>query len=70
MMWQGKIIVYYSDQRDPAHGQKLVRQISSDLLTWGHPVDDVAYSTYDFRPGIATVAEMPFGQYIMTYEFW
>lgn len=31
---------------------------------------DVAYSTYDFRPGMTTVAEMPFGQYIMTYKFW
>ena len=33
-------------------------------------MDDVAYSTYDFQPGMTTVAEMPFGQYIMTYEFW
>jgi len=33
-------------------------------------VDDVAYSTYDFRPSMTTVAEMPFGQYIMTYESW
>ncbi|OCL12766.1 glycoside hydrolase family 93 protein [Glonium stellatum] len=70
MMWQGKIIVYYSDQRDPAHGQKLVHQVSSDLLTWEDPVDDVAYSTYDFRPGMTVVAKMPFKQYVMTYEFW
>ena len=33
-------------------------------------MDDVAYSTYDFRPDTATVAEIPFGQYAMTYEFW
>ncbi|OCK83305.1 glycoside hydrolase family 93 protein [Lepidopterella palustris CBS 459.81] len=70
MMWQGKMIVYYSDQRDAKHGQKLVHQISNDLLTWEDPVDDVAYSTYDDRPGMTTVAEMTFGQYIMTYEFW
>ena len=61
MIWQVKIIVYYSGQRDPAHGQKLVHQISSDLLMWGNPVDDVAYSTYDFQPGMAAIAEMPFG---------
>ncbi|KAF2085049.1 glycoside hydrolase family 93 protein [Saccharata proteae CBS 121410] len=70
MMWRGKIIVYYSDQRDPTHGQKLVHQVSGDLLTWEDPVDDVAYSNYTFRPGMTTVSKLPFGQYIMTYEFY
>ena len=69
MMYQGQIVVYYSDQRDPAHGQKLVHQVSSDLLTWGPVVDDVAYAEYSDRPGMTTVSELPNGQYIMTYEF-
>lgn len=44
--------------------------MSSDLHTWGPVVDDIAYGTYDWRPGMPTVAELPFGQYIMTYEFY
>lgn len=70
MVYQGKMIVYYSDQRDPAAGQKLVHQVSSDLVHWEDPVDDVKYSTYDWRPGMTTVSELPFGQYILTYEFY
>jgi len=70
MMWyEGQIIVYYSDQRDPAHGQKLVHQISKDLITWEAPVDDVAYPTYTDRPGMTTVTHLPNGKYMMTYEY-
>ncbi|GHC94358.1 hypothetical protein GCM10010309_79710 [Streptomyces violaceochromogenes] len=41
----GKLIVYYSDQRDPDHGQKIVHQVSTDARTWGPVVDDVAMPT-------------------------
>lgn len=70
MEYNGQIITYYSDQRDPAHGQKLVHQVSSDLVNWGDIVDDVAYDTYDWRPGMTTIAHLPNGQYILTYEFY
>lgn len=70
MTYQNQMVIYYSDQRDPAHGQKLVHQVSSDLLTWGPVVDDVAYANYTFRPGMTTVSELPNGQYFMTYEFY
>lgn len=70
MMYNGRLIYYYSDQRDPTAGQKLVHQVSSDLLHWEDPVDDVKYGNYTFRPGMTTVSELPFGQYIMTYEFY
>lgn len=66
MLYQGQLVAYYSDQRDPAHGQKLVHQVSPDLHTWGPVVDDVAYSNYTFRPGMTTVSELPFGNWIMT----
>ncbi|MEU6251347.1 RICIN domain-containing protein [Streptomyces sp. NPDC047043] len=66
---KGKLIVYYSDQRDPAHGQKLVHQVSTDVRTWGPVVDDVAEPTYSQRPGMATVAKLPNGNYVMTYEY-
>ncbi|WP_327732000.1 RICIN domain-containing protein [Streptomyces sp. NBC_00487] len=65
----GKLIVYYSDQRDPDHGQKLVHQVSTDLRNWGPVVDDVAMPTFSQRPGMATVAKLPNGNYVMTYEY-
>jgi hypothetical protein len=69
LMYREKLIVYYSDQRDPAHGQKLVHQVSYDLKTWEAPVDDVAYADYYARPGMTTVARLPNNKYIMTYEY-
>ncbi|KAJ9119793.1 hypothetical protein QFC24_005505 [Naganishia onofrii] len=70
MEYNGKIICYYSDQRDPKYGQKMVHQITSDLYNWGPVVDDVTSPVYDHRPGMPTVAHLPNGQYIMTYEFY
>ncbi|EIN08269.1 BNR/Asp-box repeat protein [Punctularia strigosozonata HHB-11173 SS5] len=70
LVWNNKLVVYYSDQRDPAHGQKLVHQVSRDLIHWEDPVDDVAYDTFDFRPGMTTIAKLPNKQFILTYEFF
>ena len=69
MLYADQMICYYSDQRDPAHGQKLSHQVSSDLKTWQPPVDDVAYAEYTARPGMTTVSHLPNGSYIMTYEY-
>jgi len=69
MWYDGQIVLYYSDQRDPAHGQKLVHQTSKDLLTWDSPVDDVSYSTYTARPGMTTVTFLPNKKFMMTYEY-
>lgn len=63
-------MAYYSDQRDPAYGQKLVHQTSTNLLNWTAPVNDVAYGNYTFRPGMTTVSQLPLGNWIMTYEFY
>ena len=70
MTYEGQIVIYYSDQRDPKHGQKLVHQVSSDLHNWGPVVNDVAYGNYTFRPGMTTVSQLPLGNWIMTYEFY
>ncbi|KFY25126.1 hypothetical protein V491_01891 [Pseudogymnoascus sp. VKM F-3775] len=69
MVYDNQLVMYYSDQRDSAHGQKMVHQVSSDGVNWGPVVNDVAYSTYEQRPGMPTVAALPNGQYIMTYEY-
>jgi hypothetical protein len=64
------LIHYYSDQRaNTTHGQKMVHQTTKDLKTWGPVVDDVAYPKYTDRPGMPTVALLPNGKYIMTYEY-
>ncbi|WP_037672611.1 RICIN domain-containing protein [Streptomyces griseus] len=65
----GKLIVYYSDQRDPDHGQKIVHQVSTDARTWGPAVDDVAMPTAGDRPGMPTVAKLPNGKYVLSYEY-
>jgi hypothetical protein len=69
LYYQGQIVIYYSDQRDPLYGQKLVHQTSTDLLKWGPVVNDVTYSTYTDRPGMTTVTHLPNGKYMMTYEY-
>ncbi|KAF2396176.1 exo-1,5-alpha-L-arabinofuranobiosidase [Trichodelitschia bisporula] len=64
-----KMVVYYSDQRDPKkHGQKLVHQSSKDLINWETLVQDAADPDKEGRPGMPTIAELPNGQFIMTYE--
>jgi hypothetical protein len=63
-----KLIVYYSDQRDPKYGQKMVHQTSTDGINWGPVVDDVTSPLYIDRPGMPIVAQMGNGNYIMTYE--
>ncbi|KAJ6563316.1 BNR/Asp-box repeat protein [Mycena vulgaris] len=69
MTFNHQIVIYYSDQRDPLHGQKLVHQVTSDLRTWGPVVNDVAYDPFVARPGMPTIAHLPNGQFILTYEY-
>lgn len=47
----------------------MVHQTTTDLKTWGPVVDDVVYPTYTDRPGMPTVARLPDGRFIMTYEY-
>jgi len=68
LLHRGRLICYYSDQRDPDHGQKLAHQTSTDLRAWGPVVDDVADDAYDLRPGMSTVAQLRPDLWILTYE--
>ncbi|KAE9987900.1 hypothetical protein EG328_001327 [Venturia inaequalis] len=71
MMYAGKLVYYYSDQRrNDTHGQLLDHQVSSDLRTWDAPVDDVVDPLQNGRPGMPTIAKLPNGKYIMTYEWF
>lgn len=62
-------MLYYSDQRDPLYGQKLIHTVSKDLLHWGPDVEDVAYPVYTARPGMTTITQLPNKKYMMTYEY-
>ncbi len=64
----GKLICYYSDERDPEHNQKIVHQTSSDGVNWGEVIEDVALPTQTLRPGMPVVTRMSTGRYIMVYE--
>lgn len=69
-MYNNEVVIYYSDQRQNAtYGQYLVHQTSTDLKTWGGVVPDVEYPTYEDRPGMPTVTQLPDQNYIMTYEY-
>lgn len=70
LVYNHSLVAYYSDQRDPKHGQKLSHQVSADLKTWGPVVNDVAYDLYIARPGMTVVAYIPpIDQWILVYEF-
>ncbi|KAL5116094.1 hypothetical protein ACEQ8H_005990 [Pleosporales sp. CAS-2024a] len=69
LQYEGQLVAYYSDQRDPKHGQKLAHQTSTDLKTWGPVVNDVAYDEYTARPGMTVVAYIPpMKQWILVHE--
>jgi hypothetical protein len=62
--------VFYSDQRDPGHSQKLAHQESTDLLTWGPVIDDVSFLAYHDRPGMTVITYLPpTKQWMLVHEF-
>ncbi|CAN7265373.1 RICIN domain-containing protein [Paenibacillus sp. LjRoot153] len=63
-----KLIVYYSDERDPAHAQTLVHQTTTDGVNWSSVVNDVVWPDAVTRPGMPIVAKMANGNFIMTFE--
>lgn len=66
-----ELIAVFSDERNHTeHSQMLVHVISTDGGdTWSDPVQDVASPVQVNRPGMATVAKMDNGKYVMAYEF-
>ncbi|KAI4761574.1 BNR/Asp-box repeat domain protein [Aureobasidium sp. EXF-3400] len=68
LAYNNEVSVFYSDQRDPAYGQKLAHQSSGDLRSWGDVVNDVAYANYTQRPGMITMAQIGNGKWMCSYE--
>ena len=68
--YNGKLYVYFSDQRDSAHSQKLSLSYTSDLKKWSASSDVVAYSDVNARPGMAVISYIPtIKKYMLSYEF-
>ncbi|WP_433869668.1 sialidase family protein [Saccharopolyspora sp. CA-218241] len=65
----GDLAVFYSDDGDPAHDQKLVQSRSSDGIRWSAPRETVTHPDFAVRPGMAGVRRLPDGTYVMVYEF-
>ncbi|CAE7026043.1 hypothetical protein CFE70_003702 [Pyrenophora teres f. teres 0-1] len=69
LQYKGQLVAYYSDQRDPLHGQKLAHQTSNDLKNWGPVVNDVVYDEYLARPGMTVVDYIPpLQKWILVHE--
>jgi hypothetical protein len=52
------------------HAQKIVHQTTTgDLNSWGPAVDDVTSQSHTDQPGAPTVAKLPNGRYIQTFEY-
>lgn len=67
--YDNQVVAYYSDSRDPKHGQKLAHQTSTDLKNWGPVVNDVAMPTYADRPGMTVIASIPGGNWVFVHEY-
>jgi hypothetical protein len=67
LVYNNKLIVYYSDERDPAHNQKLVHQTTTDGVNWGPVVNDIALGNK--RPGMPIITKLGNGNYIYVYEY-
>lgn len=62
--------MFYSDQRDALHGQKLAHQESTDLKSWSSVIDDVAYLNYTARPVMTVISYIPpLEKWILVHEF-
>ncbi|KXJ86070.1 family 93 glycoside hydrolase [Microdochium bolleyi] len=68
MVYNNQLVCYYADQRDPKHGQKLSHQTTSNLVSWGPVVNDVADANYEARPGMPAVVRLPNAQYLYAFE--
>lgn len=70
MSKDGKLVCYYSDERQKADGvlQAVSFKTSSDGKNWSSLSNVAAIPNRSDRPGMITVTELPNGKYMATYE--
>lgn len=65
----GALVMFWSDETDPAHSQKLVQMRNYFKGNgWQDETDTVASSNEKDRPGMAVVNRLSNGHFFMTYE--
>lgn len=66
----GRLICYYSDERQPGYNQAIAQEISNDGgLTWGNYSIIIGDSdNWDWRPGMPRVQKAKDGTYFMFFE--
>lgn len=66
----GRLICYYSDERQPGYNQAIAQEISSDGgLTWGNYSIIIGNSAdWNWRPGMPRVVKVKNGTYFMFFE--
>ncbi len=70
----GRLVCYYSDERQIGYDQCIVREISNDGgITWGNFAlivgkNDAPTGTKGWRPGMPRVTKLKNGSYFMAYE--
>jgi hypothetical protein len=70
LYYEGQLVCYYSDMRDPLHKQKLTHQTSQNLIDWGPVVEDVAYANASQSPGMTIITQLPHLQkWMLAYEY-
>ena len=69
MLDDNRLVCYYSDCTDAAnHSQQISYRVSSDGVNWGSTVKVCSFSTKAERPGMAVIARIGNGRYMMVYE--
>ncbi|KAH7397387.1 hypothetical protein BKA66DRAFT_408260, partial [Pyrenochaeta sp. MPI-SDFR-AT-0127] len=64
-----RLTVYYSDQRDGQHAQKIVHQSTADMWDdWGSVIDVAASDVLTDREGTASAVQLPNNKYIIVFE--
>jgi len=66
----GRLICYYSDERQPGYNQAIAQEISNDGgLTWGdYSIIIGNASDWNWRPGMPRVLQVKNGTYFMFFE--
>lgn len=64
----GALVMFWSDETDSAHSQKLAQMRTYDGRHWQDGKDTVASDIQRDRPGMAVVSRLPDGHFFMTYE--
>ncbi|KAF1850269.1 glycoside hydrolase family 93 protein [Cucurbitaria berberidis CBS 394.84] len=69
VLHDNRLTVYYSDQRDGQHAQKIVHQSTADMWeNWGTTIDVVASDALVDRNGMTSIAKLPNNQYMIVFE--